>query len=393
MFKQVTDKFPKSALAQDAMYWRAWSLFKSGTDGRNKSDLDEASTVLQKYASVATKSTQAGDAAELGARIRNAQASMGDAAAAGDIATEATKIRRQSTCTGTKVDEEMRSAALDGLLSMSSEDAVPILRDVLKQTDNCRVELRKKAVWLLSLKRTADIVPTLLNVARNDPSLDVRGEAIVWLAQTHSEAAAPALDSILFAQNADVEIRKKAIFALSQQQNERARAALRRAAEDERMPEEVRGEAVFWLGNAKLADLDYFNALFLKTKSEDLRNRLLFSINQSSSPEASTTLLSIAKNKAINVDARKEALFWAGQRSTVDLDAIDAVYSQSKGDEEMQKQVLFVYSRRREPAAVDKLMAIAKNDSNIEMRKQSLFWLGQKNDPRVKQFIRDLINK
>jgi hypothetical protein len=55
--------------------------------------------------------------------------------------------------------------------------------------------------------------------------------------------------------------------------------------------------------------------------------------------------------------------------------------------------VIFVYSQRREPAAVDKLMDIAKSDADIEMRKQALFWLGQKNDPRVKQFILDLIRK
>ena len=36
-------------------------------------------------------------------------------------------------------------------------------------------------------------------------------------------------------------------------------------------------------------------------------------------------------------------------------------------------------------------MAIAKSDPNIENRKKALFWLGQKNDPRVKQFLRDLI--
>ncbi len=394
LFKQVTDKFPKSPLAVDAMYWRAWSLYKSGTDTRNKGELDDALIVLQQYVSSSSKSaTPAGDAPELRARIRNAQASLGDAKAAGDVAQEAGKIGRQGTCTGSKADEEMRSAALDGLLSMSSEDAVPILRDVLKQTEPCRIELRKKAVWLISLKRAADVVPTLLSIARTDPSDDVRTEAIFWLGSTHSELAAQALDSILFAPNADVELRKKAIFSLGQQGRERARLALRRAAEDEHLPEEVRGEAVFWLGNAKLADLDYFRSLFAKSKNEDFRKRVLFSINQSSSPEASTTLLDIAKDKSVDIDMRKEALFWAGQRSTVQLDQVEAVYNQAKGDDEMQKQAIFVYSQRHEPAAVDKLMTIAKSDSNIEMRKQALFWLGQKNDPRVKQFIRDLLNK
>ncbi len=55
--------------------------------------------------------------------------------------------------------------------------------------------------------------------------------------------------------------------------------------------------------------------------------------------------------------------------------------------------MLFVLSTRREPAAVDKLMLIAKSDPSVDRRKQALFWLGTKNDPRVKQFLRDLINK
>ena len=81
------------------------------------------------------------------------------------------------------------------------------------------------------------------------------------------------------------------------------------------------------------------------------------------------------------------------QRRNVDLDAFQSIYDQAKGDDEIRKQVIFIYTQRREPAAVDKLMSIAKSDPDIEMRKAAIFWLGQKNDPRVKQFLRDLINK
>ena len=75
------------------------------------------------------------------------------------------------------------------------------------------------------------------------------------------------------------------------------------------------------------------------------------------------------------------------------MDQLNTIYEQARGDNEVQTQVLYVYSQRKESTAVDKLMAIAKSDQNIEMRKQALYWLGQKNDPRVQQFIRDLIMK
>src|SRR6185503_7451741 len=324
--------------------------------------------------------------------IRSAQASLGDAKAAGEVASAAGALRQPGSC-GSQADEEMRMAALDGLLSMSSAEAVPILKEVLKQRDECRVDARKKAVFLLAQKRGDDIASTLLEVARNDPSTDVRGDAIFWLSQTRSDVAIPALDSIVF-QSKDDELRKKALFALSQQaHDQRARAALQRAAEDEHMSDDVREQAIFWLGQSSIVDLDYFKALFKKSQNAEIRNKIIFAVSQHSSPEAAAWLFDVAKDKAYDVETRKQALFWLGQRRSTSIDMLQTIYDQSKGDDEMHRQVIFVLSQRSDAAAVDKLMDIAKNDSDIDMRKQALFWLGQKNDPRVRQFLLDLIRK
>jgi HEAT repeat protein len=275
---------------------------------------------------------------------------------------------------------------------MNSEDAVPILKDVLKQRDSCRTELRKRAVWLISQKRASDAVSTLLDVTRNDPNNEVRREAIFWLSQSKGEQAIPALDSVLFS-SGDLEIRKQAVFALSRQSDPRARQALQRAAEDEKMPDDVRGDAIFWLGQGRTIDLAFFKSFFGKIKSQDLRNRILTSVGQSSMPEASAWLLDVARDKSLDTETRKQAIFWASQKRSVDLDQLATIYDQARGDTDFQQHLLFIYSQRRESGAVDKLMAIAKSDPNVELRKQALFWLGQKNDPRVRQFIRDLINK
>ncbi len=393
LFKQVANKYPDAKNASDALYWRAWSLHRSGVDRRSSRDLDDALDAIDRLEQDYPKAATLGDARALRGTIRSAQASLGNATAASDIARDAKGLRQQGSCNGSRADDEMRMAVLDGLLSMNSEDAIPILKDVLKQTDPCRVEMRKKAIFLISQKRGTDVAATLLNVARTDPSNDVRGEAIFWLSQTRSDIAIPALDSILF-QTKDDELRKKAIFSLSQKSSDpRARAALQRAAEDEKVSEDVREEAIFWLGQSNVVDLGYFKALFQKSRNTEIRKKITFSVSQHSSPEATAWLLDIAKDRQYDIDVRKDAIFWVSQRSRVDMDAIQGVYDASKGDEEMQKQVIFVYSQRRESAAVDKLMDIAKNDSRLENRKEALFWLGQKNDPRVKQFLRDLIMK
>jgi hypothetical protein len=393
LLKQLVDKYPTSTKAGDALYWRAWALLKAGVDRRNKTDLNDALDAIDIQQREYANSSTAADGRSLRAQIRSAQANLGDSEAAGDIATRAKGLSQARACTGSRADEEMRIAALEGLLNMNSDDAVPILKDVLKQRDDCRVELRKKAVWLISQKRGNDIAQTLLDVARNDPNADVRGDAVFWLSQTRSEQAVPLLDSILFTAG-DQEIRKKALFSLSQlARDERARQSLRRAAEDERMSEEIRSDAIFWLGQSRIADLEYFRTLYGKTRSTDLKKKIVFSVSQTNLPAATQWLLDLAKDKSLEMDVRKDAIFFVSQRRSMDFDQLSTIYDQAKGEDEMQEHILFVFSQRREPAAVDKLMAVAKSDASIEMRKKALFWLGQKNDPRVRQFLKDLINK
>jgi hypothetical protein len=122
-----------------------------------------------------------------------------------------------------------------------------------------------------------------------------------------------------------------------------------------------------------------------------LRKKITFSVAQHASPEAAGWLTDIAKDRSFDTDVRKDAIFWLSQTRAIDVQGLESIYNSAKDDEEIQKQVIFVYSQRREPAVVDKLMDIAKNDPQMRNRKEALFWLGQKNDPRVKKFLLDLI--
>ena len=99
LFKQVADKYPKSSLAGDALYWRAWALYQLGNSNRTKADLDEALAALDRYNSNYGKdSAMASDATDLRGQIRAAQARLGDAQAAGDIAKAAGNLRQARSC-------------------------------------------------------------------------------------------------------------------------------------------------------------------------------------------------------------------------------------------------------------------------------------------------------
>jgi hypothetical protein len=59
----------------------------------------------------------------------------------------------------------------------------------------------------------------------------------------------------------------------------------------------------------------------------------------------------------------------------------------------MKEQLIFVYSQRRETAAVDKMLDIARRETDRELKGKAIFWLGQSKDPRAAQLLEELINR
>lgn len=90
---------------------------------------------------------------------------------------------------------------------------------------------------------------------------------------------------------------------------------------------------------------------------------------------------------------RKQALFWAGQSGGASTESFAQLYDRMT-DHEIKNQLIFVFSQRgRDPKAVDKLMDIAKNEKDKELKGQAVFWLGQSRDSRAAKFLEELITK
>ena len=88
---------------------------------------------------------------------------------------------------------------------------------------------------------------------------------------------------------------------------------------------------------------------------------------------------------------RKQALFWAGQNGGASTESFAELYDKMT-DAEIKEQLIFVLSQRgRDAKALDKLMSIAKNDKDKELRSKAVFWFGQSRDPRAVKFLEDLI--
>jgi HEAT repeat protein len=92
------------------------------------------------------------------------------------------------------------------------------------------------------------------------------------------------------------------------------------------------------------------------------------------------------------MDLRKQALFWRGQRDAAPLSDLLALYTRLDS-RELREHYVFVLSQRRESAAVDRLIDLAKSDSDREIRAKATFWLGQSRDPRATKFLEERISK
>jgi HEAT repeat protein len=285
----------------------------------------------------------------------------------------------------------MKVAALNALQQMDAARARPILRRVLARRDAASTCLRRKAVFLVAQQGEPGTEDILLESVRSDPDAEVRRHAVFWLSQVGTDRAVGALDSILRFSK-DIEIQERAVFALSQHNSPRAQQALRTYAERAEIPETIRERAIFWLGQHQTPEnAAFLRSLYGRLKNEELRKKVLFSLSQMGGEENGRWLLGIAGDSSQTVEMRKQALFWAGQGG-VSIEELTRLYAKVT-DAEMRKQLVFVYSQRNEPAALDKLIEIAKHDSSPELRKRALFWLGQSDQTRAVQAIQDIIDQ
>lgn len=381
LFAELTERYPESGYMTEALYFQAFALYRAES-------LTESLAVLDRLAREYPEAPNLDESVRLRVRVESAMARRGDAGSRRRLAEQAE--RPSGPCSGQ--DYEIRAMALSALINMDSDRAMPILREVLENRDDC-AELRKQAVFLVSQHGGEEVVDLMLDLAhRNpDPDPEVRGQAVFWLSQVDAPEAVDALQSILETSD-DTQLQEQALFALSQHDDDRAVDILRRFVRRTDVPEDLRANAIFHLAQRDDMGADFLIPLWDEVESRRLKEQILFAMSQTDDPRAHGWLMDAARDETLDIELRKNALFWAVQSDDVDVDALMDMY-RSMESNEMREQILFGLSQMDEPAAVDALMEIARSDSDSELRERAIFWLGQSDDPRVADFLLELIRR
>jgi HEAT repeat protein len=384
LFAELRARYPASGYAAEAYYYEAFARSRDGA----REELLQARELLAQQRERHPRSATLREAQELLVRIEAQLARRGDARAAEAIARQA---GGSSAC---GPEQELRMAALSALLNMNAEQALPILREVLKTRDECSAELRKRAVFLISQKLDDESVDILLDLAhRNpDPDPEVREQAVFWLSQVRSAEALAALESIL-QESDDPKIQERAVFALSQHGGARAAELLVKVAQRPDASRKMREQAIFWIGqNPSAGGVRALLDLYPSLQEPELKERAVFSISQTNTAEARQWLVGRLRDTSETLQVRKMALFWLGQNQGVSMADLQGIYG-SLTDREMREQAIFVASQRRETAAVDFLMEVARTETDPKLRERAIFWLGQSKDPRIAEFLLGLIRR
>jgi HEAT repeat protein len=231
----------------------------------------------------------------------------------------------------------------------------------------------------------------LVALATNpDELLPIRQSAVSVLARAES-ADLSALTRM--ANGNDPWLRQTAIQALAGSGDPRARDFLRTAFLDPSLPEALRATVIRGLGReyATGRDLELLKSRFGTLNSSSAQQAVLSVLAEQGGAANLQWLLGIAGDAETAPELRTHAIE-AVQRAGASAAQLGKLYETSpdRRGKEAAANALF---RNGDRASVDKLIAIARTETDPSVRRSVISRLGRLNDERVKGLLKELVGE
>ena len=388
LFNDLTQRFPNSSYAYVSAYYEAFSRYRIGTTEELRA-AERALRLAERF----TPSSNGGwrdntDVEGLRTRIRGALAVRGDSDA--DDYVKATARRAGSSCD--QEDLMVRVEALNALSQIDAAAALPILRRVLERKDDCLVELRRRALFMLARRGDAEATSLVTTAAKYDPNDNVRAEAISYLPRMAGDGGLSALEDILRTSD-DERIQRTAVRALMSSENPRARTSLRGLLERRDASEPLRIQVLeaYTKERSTPDDAAFVRSLYNRAESERMKMAIIAAVARIGGKENQDWLAGLVKNTSESSQLRSAALQRLS-RSDISISDLGRMYD-AADSRSMREQLISALASRKEPEATDKLIDIARNSTDLEMRRMAINYLSRKNDPRATKLLMELIEK
>ncbi len=387
LFRRIREQYPKSTYAPDAPYWEAFALQRLGSPSDLRAAQDALAWQEKQFPKAATRS----DASALATRVEGALARRGDQLA---VATLYGRAESASNDGCPKQSDDERVDALNALMQVDAERAMPILKKVLARREPCTQNMRRTAVWLIASRKMPDAAALLVNTAKTDPDREVREQAVFWLANVPTDEAAGMLIELATG-NGDMDLRKRAVYALSRSKSPKASQTLRDIAADANAPVELRGDALNWYMSAAGKSLDdpmsFLKEVLGKADEQRFRDRVIMTIAQRKTDASRDFLLSLVQNSKESLPTRRTVI---GMFSMMEVTGAQVASLYEKVQElELKRQLLSSMSYSNRAGDIESLLQIARNEKVLELRKQAISQLSRSKDPRALQFLQEIIER
>ena len=296
-------------------------------------------------------------------------------------------------------DASLQQEALTALLRLES-DQIRSVRSALERADACTAHLRHQAVTWLARRGTEEAEGELIGVATSHPDTNTRKWAILGLAEFETSRAIEVLSNIL-RQSEDDAVKGEAITALRYNPHEGATDVLTLFASEDRESEELREEAIAAFGARLSWRPDNVMENFDMISSEKIMISLLEVLGsraQSGEREVTDWLFQKAVDKEHSLDVRTAALAAWSRGPSVDLDHLAESYAELQ-ESPMKERVFYALYRKAEsdsgnaPAIVDRMIELARMETDPEVRERAVYWLGRTGSERAAEFLMELLRK
>ena len=154
---------------------------------------------------------------------------------------------------------------------------------------------------------------------------------------------------------------------------------------------DLEGRPLLWLGGAEDGEsLDFVEQQYRRARSDEVKEDLVLAVSIHDETGRVVPILTDILTGDDADDVRESAAFWLGQHD--DASALDVLRQTARDDrsEDVREQAVFAISQMDLPEATEALIDAARNGPR-GIRKDAIFWLGQKASERAVEALGDMV--